>query len=299
MPLELAHVDEAFDILDSVHGKPQNILERKRLSIVLAMQILREAAHCTTVHEKSAQGQFSRLMSDPMGKAFTAAMTDVCFRSNDHRRVADQIIYLLNLYGMPQFLPWFKRLQLHGFKILGPRLAQYLVPLAANTLRKEAAQFILQGDPPILNVLIDERKAQGIRLNLARIGETILSECEAKKRIELYLNDLQNPNIDSISVKISSLSSQIQLIDFQKSIDMIAERLRTLYRAAIKHPFIYADGEKQSRSITLDMEDYDKLYPTLAVFRKVLEEPEFHHYSGGNRSASLSARFLSHPKRAH
>lgn len=281
MPLELVHVDEAFDILDSVHGKPQSIAERKRLSIELALQILREASHSTTVHEKSAQGQFSRLMSDPMGKAFTAAMTDVCFRSNDYRRVADQIIFLLNQYGMPQYLPWFKRLQLHGFRILGSLWSRYLVPLAANTLRDEASQFILQGEPSTLNTLIEARKAQGIRLDMTRLGEAVSSECEAKKRLELYLNDLENPNIDSISVKISSLYSQIQLIDYEKSLETLAERLRVLYRAAIKHPFIYADGEKQSRCITLDMEDYDKFCLTAAVFRKVLEEPEFHHYSAG------------------
>jgi len=281
MPLELSHIDEAFDVLDSTHGKPQSAAERKRLSIDLAQHIFREAAHSTTAHEKSMREQFSRLMADPAGKAFTAAMTDECFRSKDPKRVADQIIYLLHRFGLPQYLCWFKRLQLHGLKIFGPLWARYIVPVAASTLRNEANQFILQGEPVILSMQIEERKSQGIRLDLARIGETVLSEPEAQKWLKRCLEDLENPNIESISVKISSLCSRIHLIDYQNTLETIAERLRILYRHAIKHPFTYDDGEKQSRCVILDMEDYEKFYPAVDVFRKVLEEPEFHHYSAG------------------
>ncbi|MBF8264048.1 MAG: putA [Parachlamydiales bacterium] len=281
MALIFTHADKAFEILDSVRGKPQSISERKHLSLELAALMLAEASHSMSTEEKADQERFLRLLADPVGKAFTAAMADQCFRSENNQRVADQLIYLLNQFGIPQYLPWIKRAQLQLFRLLGPSKAKHLVPLMTNSLRKEAAQFIWDGETSYLNRRIDERKAQGIRLNLIRIGETVLSEAEAQKRLEMTLQDLENPNIDYISVKISTLYSQINLTDFDGTVEKIAEPLRILYRAAIRNPYVFADGEKQSRMIALDMEDYDSLYLTAAVFRKVLEEPEFHHYCAG------------------
>lgn len=269
------YLDEAFEILDSVRGKPQTTLERKRLSIELAALMLRTSMRSVSAEERSAQEQMARMISDPVGKAFTAAMTDIFFRSRSHRRVADQMIALLHQFGLPQYLPWIKRMQLYALRLLGPFWAQYLIPFVSKTMRKEASKFILEGEESQLNKYIIERKSQGVRLNLTRIGAT------PDDGLEIFLNDLKNPHIDRISVKISALLNQIHLIDFEKTTEMLADRLRILYRSAIQHPLIFADGDQQYRIVTLDMENYYYLYLTVAVFRKVLDEPEFHHYSGG------------------
>lgn len=266
-------LDEAIEILDSVKGKPQTVAERKRLAIELAAVMLRDASRTMTTSEKALQAQLSRLMRDPIGKGFTTAMTDQCFRSSVNWRVADQMIYLLQQLGIPQYLDWLKRGELFVFKALGISFAQYLVPIAIKALRKQTEQVILPGEPPLLTKHLQERKAEGVRQNLNHLGEAILSEAEAKHRFSTYLEDLKNPDIQYMSVKISTIFSQIHLVAFDHSVEAIAERLKQLYRAAMHR--------EPHKFINLDMEEYRDLNLTVASFCKVLDEPEFHHYSAG------------------
>lgn len=269
----MTYFEEAVEILESVKGKPQTISERKRLAIELAGLLILQATKNITSSEKAIQEQLSRLMRDPVGKAFTTAMTDQCFRSSSHRRVADQMIFLLHQFGVPQYLDWFKRRELYTFKMLGPSISQFLVPLATQALRKQTEQVILPGEPHLLTKHLKERKGEGVRQNLNHLGEAILSEAEAKKRLHTYLDDLKNPDIDYISIKISTIFSQINLLAFDETVDAIADRLRQLYRAAIH--------SSPHKFINLDMEEYRDLNLTVSAFRKVLDEPEFSSYSAG------------------
>lgn len=269
----MTHLDDAIELLDSVKGKPQSTAERKRLSIELSALMLHESSRTMTSSEKRVHEQLSRLMRDPVGKAFTTAMTDECFRSRANKRVADQMIYLLHQLGVPQYLDWFKRAELFFFKSFGPSLSQFLVPMATKALRKETEQVILPGEADLLAKHLKERREEGVRQNLNHLGEAILSETEAKKRLHVYLQDLKNPDIDYMSVKISTIYSQINLLAFEHTVDILADRLRQLYRAAMQND--------PPKFVNLDMEEYRDLDLTVSTFRKVLDEPEFHSYSAG------------------
>ena len=265
----MAYLDQATEILDRVKGKPLSLDERKRLTLELATLMLQEASATMTSNEKTVSHQLSRLMRDPVGKAFTAAMTDQCFRSHTHERMADQMIYLLNQLVVPHYLNGLQRTELYTLKTLGPRLAQFLVPFAAKTLRKQTEQVILPGEATLLTKHLQQRRGEGVHQNLNHLGEAVLSEAEANKRLQTYLKDLKNPDIDYMSVKISAVFSQINLLAFDDSIDAIADKLKQLYRAA---------GQK---FINLDMEEYRDLDLTVTAFCKVLDEPEFHSHSAG------------------
>lgn len=271
-----SYLDEAMEILDSVRGKPQSVAERKRLAIDLAAAMLREAARIMTPHEKAMQEQLSRLMADPIGKAFTTALTDQAFRSNSPRRVADQIIYLINQLGTPQYLDWLRKMQLVTFKTLGPAIAQFLVPIAIQTLRKETTNVILPGESAPLKKHLLQRRQEGVRINLNHLGEAILSEPEAKRRLHIYLEDLKNPDIDYISIKISTIFSQINLLSYDDSIEIITDRLKQLYRAAMSHPL-----NDKPKFVNLDMEEYRDLELTITSFCKILDEAEFQNFSAG------------------
>ncbi|MBM3184246.1 MAG: aldehyde dehydrogenase family protein, partial [Chlamydiae bacterium] len=269
------------EILAKVKGRPLTLQERKTTAIELASLMLNASSRNMTSREKSIQKQLSRLMQDPHGKAFTTAMTDQCFRSRAHKRIADQMIYLLDQIGVPHYLSWWKKAQLIAFKSLGPSVARFLVPLAMRALRKETSRVILPGEYSLLNKHLDERKKQGVQLNLNHLGEAILSEKEAKQRLSMYTEDLKHPGIDYISVKISTIFSQIHLIDTEGTIEAIADRLKQLYRAAIKYPVTKPDGSIKPKFINLDMEEYRDLNLTVSAFQKVLSEPEFIDYSAG------------------
>jgi RHH-type proline utilization regulon transcriptional repressor/proline dehydrogenase/delta 1-pyrroline-5-carboxylate dehydrogenase len=61
----------------------------------------------------------------------------------------------------------------------------------------------------------------------------------------------------------------------------VAERLRTLYRAAARHRYRHPDGRITPKFINLDMEEYRDLDLTLTAFRAVLDESEFLPLSAG------------------
>ena len=62
---------------------------------------------------------------------------------------------------------------------------------------------------------------ESARVNINLIGEVVLGEGEARKRMGEYLKTLENPNIDYISVKISTLFSQIHSICHDQTVEKL------------------------------------------------------------------------------
>lgn len=278
---ESRHLKAAREMLAAAYHTPMSLEERQEKAIELAAHILLESNQIITKEDRKRHEELSRMMRDPIGKVFTTAMTDQCFRSHQQSRIANQMIYLLNLFGIPKFVSPFKRLQLYLFKVFGEKFAHILVPMAMQQLRRETSKVIIPGEKGPLSRHIKKRKAEGIRLNLNHLGEAILGEDEAIKRLDIYLRDLENPYIDYVSIKISTIYSQLNLLAWDATLDSLAERLRQLYRAAMKHKTTLRDGTSSHKFVNLDMEEYRDLHLTKDLFIKVLNEPEFHHLSAG------------------
>ena len=131
--------------------------------------------------------------------------------------------------------------------------------------------MILDSAPAPLGRYLTARKAAGTRVNLNHLGEAILGEEEAMHRLTAVVDHLCNPAVQYVSVKISAIYSQISVIDFDHTLAVIKDRLRTLYRAAVPG----------GKFVNLDMEEYRDLALTLAAFQQVLDEPEFKAVSAG------------------
>lgn len=213
------------------------------------------------------QAELAKLVHDPKGKAFVTNMTDQCFRSNNPYRVADQLIFLLNQYGIPRFLTPTKQLGFKIFRFLGKPFAPLTVPFMKHLIRRETGSVILPEEN--LSSHIKKRQKEGVKVNLNHLGEAILGEKEAEKRLKTYLDDLKIPEIDYLSIKVSTLYSQINLLAWDNTLNILADRYRTLLRAA------------KGKFINLDMEEYRDLHLTVALFKKVLSEPEFVNTSAG------------------
>jgi len=267
------NIAAAQKLLAEVHKSPLSLEERKKLSIKLAALIIEEAERIHTPSERKRQAELDRMMKDPMGKAFTTAMTDQCFRTKSKKRIADQMVFLLKKYGIPRFLSLGKRFQLYAFKKLGKSFYSILVPLAIYFLRRQTKEVIIPGEKWALSKHIRKRRREGIRLNLNHLGEAILGEEEARRRLNVYLHDLEQDDIDYVSIKVSTIYSQINLIGYEKTIEHVSLRLRELYRAAMNH--------RVHKFVNLDMEEYKDLFLTKDVFMKVLSEDEFMPLSGG------------------
>ena len=244
-------------------------------AIALAEALLRRAHSEQTTREYSQGRRIARMMDDPMGKALTMALVDQAFRSHRPARIGGQLRHLLKGYGTPRYMAWWEQLALSFGGLLANTLPALVVPPMVARLRQETSNVILPGEEGDLHRYLQVRRAGGVRLNLNQLGEAILGEEEAARRLDAYLELLAREDVEYISVKISSVFSQINLVAFDHTVELIKTRLRTLYRQALAHLYHPPEGPATPKFINLDMEEYRDLHLTVRAFCEILDEPEF------------------------
>lgn len=255
--------------------------ELQQEAIAQAEKLLIRARSQQTSEEKEQSERLARLMNDPLGKELTIGMVDQAFRSHQPARIADQISHLLDEYGTPHYMDWWERAALTVGGVMGHYLPAVVVPPIIARLRQETRTVILPGEEGDLRRYLQKRRAGGVRLNLNQLGEAILGEEEAARRMAAYLALLARPDVEYISVKVSSVFSQINLVAYRHTVELVKERLRTLYRQAMTHRYTHPDGHATPKFVNLDMEEYRDLHLTLDAFKEVLDEDEFMPLSAG------------------
>ncbi|MDN5914357.1 MAG: bifunctional proline dehydrogenase/L-glutamate gamma-semialdehyde dehydrogenase, partial [Pseudonocardia sp.] len=154
---------------------------------------------------------------------------------------------------------------------LAPLLPHVVVPAARARLRSLVGHLIVDAGGRSLARRLDAAAAQGHRLNLNLLGEAVLGEDEADRRLARTIALLRRPGVDHVSVKASSVASQLVPWDLEGSRDRLVERLLPLYRAAREHGVF----------VNLDMEEYKDLHLTVALFTTLLSRPEFRDLPAG------------------
>ncbi|MGD8301018.1 MAG: bifunctional proline dehydrogenase/L-glutamate gamma-semialdehyde dehydrogenase, partial [Desulfobacterales bacterium] len=256
----------------------KNIIEA---AIALAENWQKRANALMRPQDKKRYNQLARLLANPQDKIMLTQLIDQSFRSASPRRVADQICYLLDVCGIPGFFLPLERLLMHIFKLTARLFPNLTVPQMIKKMRADTRHTIIPGETDALQRYLQSRNAQGVRVNINHLGEAVLGEDEARKQLDQYLHDLKNPDIEYVSVKISTIFSQILTLAFEYSVNHVSERLAELYRTAADHPFTRSDGHRIPKFVNLDMENYRDLAITAAAFMRTLDLPEFKSYFAG------------------
>ena len=223
-------------------------------------------------HADPSAARLARLLKDPQGLDFTIAFVDRVIRPED-TRVAGRNLRTIARH-VPLFLAWHLRIavKLGGFfAVLMPWL---VVPTARAVLRRMVSHLIIDARPEKLGKQLRKLRAEGTRLNLNLLGEAVLGEGEAARRLVGTHKLLERPDVDYVSVKVSSIASQLSLWAFDDTVNRVVEYLTPLYEVA-------AAAEGQSKFINLDMEEYRDLDLTIEVFTKILDKPAFKQLEAG------------------
>ena len=263
-------VDEARALLAGLRGTRPSEPELVSATSALAELVQRAADAQQSREERVRSAQFARLMADPSGQLFTTLLTDRVFRSADPVRVVDAARQLLRRLGVPSFLPRLGRAQLRALLHAGPLAPGLAARKLLERVRSESRHVVLSAEDPALSAYLDRRRSQGVRINLNHLGEAVLGEAEAERRIDGYVALLARPDVEAISVKVSAIFSQIDLLAWERTLDALTERLRVIYRAALSHLYRRPDGTQVPKLVTLDMESYRELHLTLAAFQRAL-----------------------------
>jgi len=274
--------NHAGAILATFQADPESGLPltlQKTLHVAKALQ--QRATELQTPPERRQQAELDRMLQNPKDKATLAQMTDQAFRSSTPGRAVDQFIHILDVQGIPRFFSPVQRTLLKGFQSFGGYAPGVAVPLVKDQMRKETANVILPAEPGLLLRHLRERHAEGVRMNVNFLGEAILGEEEAYNRLQMNLQGLQQPEVEVISIKISTLYSQISALARDHTVATLCERLELLYRTASRLTFTRPDGTVVPKFVYLDMEEYRDMSLTAEVFMRTLERPGLERTSAG------------------
>lgn len=247
----------------------------------LARRLQTRATALQTAAEQRQQGELERMLQSPSDKATLAQMTDQAFRSSDPVRAVEHLTHILDVQGVPRFFSPWDRTLMRGFQSFGAYLPGVALPLVKEHMHKETANVILPGEKEMLIGHLRERAAEGVRMNVNFLGEAILSEPEAERRLQQYLAGLQWPEIEVVSIKISTLFSQISPLAREHTIATLCDRMERLYRTADRARFRRPGGEVVPKFVYLDMEEYRDLELTAAAFMRTLDRPGLEQVRAG------------------
>ena len=244
-----------------------------QLAVVLARHLQRRANELQTPAERRQQSELDRMIQNPNDKVTMIQMTDQAFRSQTPNRAVDQLVHILDVQGIPRFFTPFDRALLKGFQSFGSYLPGVAVPMVKRKMQQETSNVVLPAEKELLGGHLKARRKADVRMNVNFLGEALLGEDDAKARLKKYLEAMANDDIEVMSVKISTIYSQISSLAFEHTLDILCDRLEQLYRASAKATFTRADGTVVQKFVYLDMEEYRDMRLTAEAFKRTLSRP--------------------------
>ncbi|WP_211881612.1 bifunctional proline dehydrogenase/L-glutamate gamma-semialdehyde dehydrogenase [Pseudarthrobacter albicanus] len=241
-------------------------------TIALVRRWLTEAAKVPV--DASAE-QLAGVLKDPNGLDFTVGFVDGVVRPEDLQVAARNLAALAP--KVPAFLPWYMRSAVRLGGTMAPVLPQVVIPVARRVLREMVGHLIVDATDAKLGPAIAKIRKDGIKLNVNLLGEAVLGEHEASRRLAGTHTLLSRPDVDYVSIKVSSTVAPHSAWAFDEAVEHVVEKLTPLFTRAAS----FASGGQKAKFINLDMEEYKDLDMTIAVFTRILDKPEFKNLEAG------------------
>lgn len=292
-------------------------------AVALVQQWLTDSGAATGADGRRAKvdpaaERLAGVLKDPHGLDFAVGFVDGVARPQDLfvagynlQRVAKNV---------PAFLPWYMRFAIWLGGVFGPVIPWVVIPIARAVLRRMVGHLVVDATPDKLGPAIAHLRQPGTSgigagLNLNLLGEAVLGEREAMRRLDGTRALLERDDVDYVSIKVSSIASQLSMWSFDEAVTRVVERLTPLYELAAGGPPapeprplapnelsftgiiapLDASGQRPHAAapqastraprphkfINLDMEEYRDLDLTIAVFQRILSQPQLQNLEAG------------------
>ncbi|HVB70612.1 MAG TPA: bifunctional proline dehydrogenase/L-glutamate gamma-semialdehyde dehydrogenase [Acidimicrobiales bacterium] len=232
--------------------------------------LLEDATSLLSRRERAARRRFARLLRDRDALGVTVTLTDEVMRFTSRRRAAAALRDAVRHASVAGFGWW----NFAGLRVVGllSRVAPGpVLALVHRRIRYLTSDLIIDADARTLRRHLQHRRRHGLGANVNVLGEAVLGEAEAGDRLDRVVEMMSRPEVTYVSVKLSSVVSQLVTVDRAGSVHRVSSQLRSLYRASAR------DGV----FVNLDMEEFRDLRLTMDAFCGVLSEPEFLGLSAG------------------
>lgn len=204
------------------------------------------------------------VLEDSDGLAFTVEFVDGVVRPEDPKVAAKNLANLVR--RSPKFLPSWLRLPARFGGRIATLAPEPVVASARKVFMELVRDLVLDAREEKLGAAIKKLRADGSRLNLNLLGEAVLGEGEASRRLEETFRLLRRDDVDYVSLKVSAVIGPHSPWDHEQAVEVAVERLLPLYQ--------YAASQPMDKFINLDMEEYRDLDVTLDVFERLLDREE-------------------------
>ncbi|MDR6143116.1 RHH-type proline utilization regulon transcriptional repressor/proline dehydrogenase/delta 1-pyrroline-5-carboxylate dehydrogenase [Microbacterium foliorum] len=240
----------------------------------VAALVQRWLAESETHPVEPAAQRLSEVLKDPNGLAFTVGFVDGVMRPEDLSVAGRALADLSEI--TPSLLPGYLRAAIKTGGFWAPKLPGVVVPISRRVLRAMVGHLVLDATPSKLGPAIAKLRKSGNRLNLNLLGEAVLGEREAGRRLQGTYDFLARKDVDYVSIKVSSVVSQLSMWSFDEAVADVVEKLTPLYELAAT-----SEAAGKTKFINLDMEEFRDLDLTIAAFTSILDQPGLEKLEAG------------------
>ncbi|MGH3352144.1 MAG: bifunctional proline dehydrogenase/L-glutamate gamma-semialdehyde dehydrogenase [Nocardioides sp.] len=228
----------------------------------------------STMPADPAAQRLADVLKDPAGLDFTVGFVDRVIRPEDPRAAAAALRDLAR--NTPGFLPVHLRLGLKLGALVSAIAPGFVIPVVRRALREMVGHLLIDASDRKLGRAVEKLRNRGVNLNINLLGEAVLGQKEADRRLAGIRKLLERDDVDYVSVKVSSPVAPHSVWAYDEAVSHVVERLLPLYRYAANSS---AAGTK--KFINLDMEEYRDLDMTIDVFTRLLDRPELADLEAG------------------
>jgi len=213
--------------------------------------------------DDAGSARLAALVADPDGLDLAVQFVDRVVRPEDARVAARELAALRRHpgAGTAAIGPVDRALLATG-ALAAPLAPAAVVPLARARLRALVGHLVADAGPR-LGAHLAAIHAQGFRTNLNLLGEAVLGEAEARRRMRRVQALAARPDVDHVCVKVSSVAGRLSPWALRADGERVRSRLRVLAETAAR----------QGTALTVDMEEYQHLHLTLEAFWGLLADP--------------------------
>ena len=265
---ELSEIVMAMTTDPAPSTPPADLTE---LSDDVVATVRRWLAESAKIKPDVSAKRLAGVLKDPAGLPFTVGFIDGVIRPEDPAVAAQRFAELAE--DVPRFLPAYLRSAVKVGARAGKVAPERIIPIVRRVLRGMVGHLIADSREDKLGKAIRKIRKNGVRLNINLLGEAVLGEREAARRLDGTMRLLSRPDVDYVSMKVSATVSPHSAWAFDETVAHVVESLTPLFTKAAE--------ASPKKFVNLDMEEYRDLDMTIAVFTTLLDKPEFHDLEAG------------------
>ena len=126
--------------------------------------------------------RLANVLKDPHGLEFTVGFVDRVVRPEDINVAARALRELVSI--TPALLPWQQKAALRAGAVLSLVAPWLVIPVARKVFRRMVAHLLIDATDSKLHAAIARIRDRGVKLNINLLGEAVLGEAEANRRLE-------------------------------------------------------------------------------------------------------------------